>query len=129
MDFWREKGELKYNRIGLKREILVIIGNENEFSGKGGARMIKGVQKNMVWVQTPKSGYFEEAYFVVRRELSSEKQRSNEMLREANRILAEHEAGVEREKPTQKGNKERLLFFFGGMLSGSLMVALLWRRS
>jgi len=34
LDFWGEGGELKYNKIGLKREIWVIIGNENEFSGK-----------------------------------------------------------------------------------------------
>ena len=71
--------------------------------------MIKGIQKSMIWVQTPKSDCFEEAYFVVRKELGADRQRGNEMLREANRILAEHEEMKQTERDVGGRKRERWL--------------------
>ena len=91
--------------------------------------MIKGIQKNMIWVQTPKSTCFEEAYFVVRRELCTERQKGNEMLREAHRILAEHEE-LQQEGKKGRGRKyEQWLFFFGGVFSGGSLIAFFWMLS
>lgn len=91
--------------------------------------MIKGIQKNMIWVQTPKSHCFEEAYFVIRKDVTEEGQRGNEMLREATRILAEHEAMKQTDKKGNGRGRATMLVFFGGMLSGSLLVSLLWLLS
>lgn len=88
--------------------------------------MIKGIQKSMIWVQTPKSDCFEEAYFVVRKELGADRQRGNEMLREANRILAEHEEMKQTERDVGGRKRERWLLFFGGAFSGGFLVTLLW---
>ena len=87
--------------------------------------MIKGIQKNMIWVQTPRSHCFEEAYFVVRRGMRGELHSENEMLREAARILAEHEAMNQRDKKKTMG-KRGVVVFLVGMLCGSLPVAVLW---
>ena len=90
--------------------------------------MIRGVQKNMIWVQTPKSQYFEEVHFVIRRGLSREDQRNGEMTREANRILAEHDGALQAGKKNRRapGDLRAMIPFLWGMLSGSLMVAALW---
>ena len=88
--------------------------------------MIKGVQKNMILVQTPKSACFEEAYFVLRKELQSERQKGNEMLREANRILTEHEEMKNAAHLAAGRKRDRWLLFFGGVFSGGFFVTLLW---
>lgn len=51
--------------------------------------MIKGAQKQMIVVRTGNSPYFDEAYFVLRREVRSEQQRKSDILSEADRILRE----------------------------------------
>lgn len=51
--------------------------------------MIKGAQKQMIVLRTGDSHYFDEAYFVLRRELHANRC-SKDMLREANRILEEN---------------------------------------
>ena len=88
--------------------------------------MIKGVQKNMIWIQTPKSACFEEAYFVMRKELQAERQKGNEMLREANRILTEHEEMKQSGKKTVARRRDLWLLYFGGVFSGGAFVTLLW---
>jgi hypothetical protein len=88
--------------------------------------MIKGVQKNMICVQTPKSTCFEEAYFVVRKDLRTERTKGNEMLREAHRILTEHEEMKRMGGQGGKSKRESLLLFFGGVFSGGFLVTLLW---
>ena len=88
--------------------------------------MIRGIQKNVIWVQTPKSGCFEEAYFVMRKERAAQKQKGTEMLREATRILEEYEGANVEGRAAKKKRTDRLLTFFCGMLSGSLAVTALW---
>ena len=88
--------------------------------------MIKGIHKNMICVQTPKSVCFEEAYFVVRKELQTERQKGGDMLREANRILTEHEEMKQAGQKTRSRRRELFLLFFGGVFSGAFFVTLLW---
>ncbi len=77
--------------------------------------MIKGAQKQMIVIRTGNSRYFDEAYFVLRRDLSRGACRKGDMLSEANRILAEHQ-------PSGKNPRRhwwRPLLFFGiGLLLG-----------
>lgn len=90
--------------------------------------MIRGIHKSMIVVQTPKSACFEEACFILRGLPTGEMKKENEMLKEAHRILAEHEE----EKRTGKQGRRRSgrwLAFFSGALCGSLAVALLWGLS
>ena len=49
--------------------------------------MIKGAQKQMIVVRTGDSRYFDEAYFVLRREIKAHRGSRNDMLTEANRII------------------------------------------
>ena len=51
--------------------------------------MIKGAQKQLIVVRTQSSPYFDEAYFVLRREIESQKHKKTDILKEANRILEE----------------------------------------
>ena len=51
--------------------------------------MIRGIQKNVILLKTPKNHYFESAYFVLRYDLSTREQKENDMIREANRIISE----------------------------------------
>ena len=51
--------------------------------------MLKGAQKRMIIVRTGDSRYFDEAYFVLRREVGAKSSSRTDMLREANRILEE----------------------------------------
>ena len=51
--------------------------------------MIKGSQKQLIVVRTGNSRYFDEAYFVLRRELQNERCDRSDILLEADRILRE----------------------------------------
>ncbi len=76
--------------------------------------MMKGAQRQMIVVKTGDSRYFDEAYFVLRRELGARGPR-RDMLCEANRILEESE-------PEEHVRKRRLsrawLLFLGGLVCG-----------
>ena len=86
--------------------------------------MIRGIQKNVIWVQTPKSQYFEEVHFIVRREAERDDSRNGEMAKEANRILAE--ANPQSKRPLKARTSRSSIAFLWGMLSGSLLVAVAW---
>ena len=82
---------------------------------------IKGAQKQMIVVRTASSRYFDEAYFVLRREMGGRSVAQNEMLTEAYRILEEYQL-----KPRAKKTMPRsLLLFFGGLLLGGVAAVLL----
>lgn len=87
--------------------------------------MIRGIQRNVIWVQTPNSQYFEEVHFIVRREIEPTAA-GGDMAKEANRILAEatEQKGRRRDRLTRSA-----IPFLWGMLSGSLLVALAWLLS
>ncbi len=85
--------------------------------------MLKGIQKNMIWIRTPENRFFEAAYFVMRPGACSDTPREGEMLREANRLLAE---GTR--KPLSRGEHRpwrRLIPFFAGLASGAALSLLL----
>lgn len=79
--------------------------------------MIKGAQKQMIVLRTGNSPYFDEAYFVLRREVHSEKTNHRDMLTEANKILEENTKGArQRSRRCAVG----WLLFFAGLLCGGL---------
>ena len=82
--------------------------------------MIKGAQKQMIVLRTQNSQYFDEAYFVLRKEIKSKINNSNDMLREATRILEESEIYT---PPTRKKRARGWLFFLLGILLGALTSA------
>jgi len=82
--------------------------------------MIKGAQKQMIVVSTGDSRYFDEAYFVIRREVKAASCR-RDMLREANRIL--EESSYAEEKPRKRRG---WLLFFAGILCGGVPTALIF---
>ncbi len=80
--------------------------------------MIKGSRRQMIVIRTGDSRYFDEAYFVLRRDLKQPDPAQGDILREANRILAER-------APLAKGSAQnrflRWLFFGVGVLCGALV--------
>ena len=76
--------------------------------------MLKGAQKRMIIVRTGDSRYFDEAYFVLRREIKPRRNSRDEMLKEANRIL--EESGID--LPKRKKRSRGPLLFLAGILCG-----------
>lgn len=93
-----------------------------EYSDKkiGGVNVIKGAQKQMIVVKTGESRYFDEAYFVLRREVKPHRGTRNEMLLEADRILAERTMET---YPRKKRLPRGVLLFFAGILCGGIAAA------
>ena len=89
--------------------------------------MLRGAQKHMIVVRTKDSKMFEEAYFVMRRELPEEGENRSDMLREANRILEGTLRGGQRERHSPLRN---ILWGSAGLICGLLLggggVGLLW---
>ncbi len=85
--------------------------------------MIKGAQKQMIVVRTGNSRYFDEAYFVLRRDIRPRKGEEDDMISEANRILAEHEATRPRPKRRRLWS---ILLFGAGILLGCGVTACLF---
>ena len=82
--------------------------------------MIKGAKKQMIVVRTGDSRYFDEAYFVLRKEVKEHPRNKNDILSEANRIL-EESASVPHEKT--RSRLIRWLFFLAGSLCGGGLTA------
>lgn len=79
--------------------------------------MIKGSRRQMVVLRTEDSKYFDEAYFVLRREWKEPKNGRDEILTEANRILQEGTAPT----PGTSRRMRRWLWFLAGILCGALL--------
>ena len=77
--------------------------------------MIRGAQKRLVVVKTEGSRLFDEAYFILRREIPEKTFRKEDLLNEAEKVLLKVSPGV---RPKRK--RGRLLFFFLGLLFGVL---------
>lgn len=95
--------------------------------------MLKGAQKRMIVIRTRDSRLFEEAYFVMRRDLPDGDAHRSDMLWEANRIV-ERSLGVPTAtadrasappKPSCKRWLIHALTFTAGLLSGGLLAFLL----
>lgn len=83
--------------------------------------MLKGSRRQLIVVRTGGSRYFDEAYFILRREMDASKTGREDILREANRILQES-------IPECKRKRRRLALpvsFLLGLLIGGGCVALL----
>ena len=79
---------------------------------------VKGAQRRMVQMRIGNSPYYEEALFIVRKDLPEIRFPEREMLAEANRILRESAGREEQEKPSPaKG----LACFFGGVVFGFVL--------
>ena len=78
--------------------------------------MIKGSRRQMIVVRTDDSRYFDEAYFVLRKNLKVPPQ--NDILKEANRILDER---VSESRSSTHHSRLRWLFFGVGVLCGALV--------
>ncbi len=76
---------------------------------------VKGAQRRVVQMRIGNSRYYEEALFIVRRDLPPVRFPEREMLLEANRILCE---GAEREERGKKNPAKALAWLFGGMVLG-----------
>ncbi len=79
--------------------------------------MIKGAQKQMIVLRTGNSPYFDEAYFVLRREVRSEQSNRIDILAEANKILEENTRGAKRHS---RCHVPSWLLFLAGLLCGGL---------
>ena len=82
--------------------------------------MIKGARKEMIVVRTGDSPYFNEAYFVLRDDTTKSRQKSRDILSEANRILAE--IAPEHSVASTPKNRQWLFFGIGGLLGAVLTV-------
>ena len=80
--------------------------------------MIKGAQKQMIVLRTGNSPYFDEAYFVLRREIRSEQSNRIDILAEANKILEESTRGSRRHS---RFHTPGWLLFLLGLLCGGLV--------
>ena len=90
---------------------------------------IKGAEKRMIVLKTAESRYFDEAYFLIRREAEPRGILPSDMLSEANRIL--RGCLCETEEEPKKGGKNRLWIFLLGFLCGvgvGLLLFFLTRR-
>ena len=84
--------------------------------------MMRGAQKQMIVVRTGDSRYFDEAYFVLRREVKAKRGTEREMLNEADRILRESELDP---RPQRKKLPRGAIWFLLGILCGGLVAAIL----
>lgn len=84
--------------------------------------MIRGARKQMIVIRTGNSQYFDEAYFVLRRELSNGKENQTDILNEANRILSESALDPSKR---DRHRIRRWLFFVAGALCGAASATVL----
>lgn len=90
--------------------------------------MIKGAKKQMIVVRTGDSKFYDEAYFVLRREVNPDFESGKELLEEANRIVSEKEL---QSKGKGKTGKRSATPFLAGAIFGILLgifVAFLLRK-
>lgn len=87
--------------------------------------MIKGAQKQMIVVRTGNSRFFDEAYFVLKREIGNERKIRRDILREANRILEENRLTPPVSKRRRRCSVGALVLFLTGFLCGAGVSALI----
>ena len=77
--------------------------------------MIKGSRRELIVLRTGASRYFDEAYFVLRREIEAGGRSRTDILREANRILEEN---IPQARVSRRGRGVSALWFFVGVICG-----------
>ena len=92
--------------------------------------MIRGLQKQMIQLKTPKSQYFEVVLFVLRPGAVPKREREGEMVREAQRILAEGRASQRGAERLRDGfgcsKKQKAALFASGALCGGAICVLIF---
>ena len=92
--------------------------------------MIKGAQKKMVVVRTRESRFFEEAYFVMRKDIPNAVRDSEDIVAEANRIIRQstdrHRGWGVDSALSGAARMSRLVAFGIGILLGAGVTALLF---
>lgn len=83
--------------------------------------MVKGAQKQMIVVRTGGSRYFDEAYFVLRRNVRMPCGERHEMISEANRILQDCDPSC---RVPRKKMPRGVVFFLSGILCGGFAAVL-----
>ena len=84
--------------------------------------MIRGLQKQIIQLTTPKSPYFEVVLFVLRPELVQLREHEGDMVREAQKILSESAPRAATVKELVHGEKkQRLALFLVGALCGGIL--------
>ena len=75
--------------------------------------MLKGINRNVIIVRTPRSSGFEAAYFVLKRE--KRVQSEEKLIEEANKLIAKGE----RAKKKKRGVARAILWFAIGLVLGA----------
>lgn len=70
--------------------------------------MIKGCQKNVVWIRSTESELFDEAYFIVSDKVRSKRISENDMVSEANRLISDRFSPAPIFGNAADGGKKRL---------------------
>ena len=83
--------------------------------------MIKGCEKRVIQIKSPKSDIFEEAYFILKD--ADYDPPTCDIVREAERLLQESEAGA---KHRFSFGWDEVIFFLAGILITSLFFVVLW---
>ena len=104
----------------LKRSTIVTYQKSED------SAMIKGCQKNVVWIRSTESELFEEAYFIVSDKIKRKHISENDMVSEANRLIADRFAPMQPFK-AENGlpKKEKAKWFFVGLGSALAVFALI----
>ena len=91
-------------------------------------KVVRGTQRKMVVVKAQDSELFEEAYFILRKDLGHKQSASEDsMVLEANRIINKSVFSRERDRHGGAGvTLKDFLFYVGGFVSGSGIVGLFW---
>jgi len=83
--------------------------------------MIKGCEKRVIQIKSPKSDIFEEAYFILKD--ADYDPPTCDIVREAERLLSESEAGV---KHRFSFGWDEVFFFLAGILITAIFFSVLW---
>ena len=92
--------------------------------------MIRGVQRKIIVIKGDKSSVFENVYFLLRNDISdaNRSDRSDgDILREANKIIAQNYSDKKRKKYEKRKKIRRgLAIFLSGLLLGALSMVSVW---
>lgn len=84
--------------------------------------MIRGTQREMIMLRGERDSAFECVFFLVRRDVAEKKQRHEDMLAEANRIISENRSSSERRSVLfWRAVKQKAPAFLIGALCGALL--------
>ena len=88
--------------------------------------MVKGCRRDSILLRGNEGEFFEEAYFIIRRDMPGVgKLTERDMVREARRILGEQTAPKSAGRPARLSFRQAAAWFLGGCAIGCLMMVVL----